>query len=195
MTIQELLVRFGLVAVFFGAATEGDVTMILAGVTAHLGLLDFGSALTLGALGGFAGDIACYALGMSRAGPIRRSRFYRQAGPVIERFVDRFGVYQIGIARFVYGTRIATMLFWGVRGLSFWRFAAVDLAGCALWAAVLGSIGFLASNSAAALVGRVRRVKLWLLGALVVSGLVFLTVHTLFRWRRFRAVARRGRRA
>ncbi len=197
MTIRELLLRYGLLAVFFGAATEGDVTMILAGVTAHLGLLDLPAAMVIGALGGFVGDIACYGLGRARAASIRRSGIYRQAGPVIERFVDRFGVLQIGIARFIYGTRIATMLFWGIRGLPLWRFASVDLPGCLLWAAALGGLGFMASNSAAALIGRVTQIKFWLLGALLVSAAVFLAIHLLFRilfrWRRRRAGRPAGR--
>jgi len=192
VTMKELLLRYGLMAVFFGAATEGDVTMILAGVTAHLGLLDFLAAVGLGALGGFVGDVACYAVGRARARSIRSSRIYRQAGPVIERFVDRLGVWQIAVARFVYGTRIATMLFWGVRGLPFWRFASVDLPGCVLWATLLGALGFAASDSAAALIGRVRHVELWLLGALVASAALLALAHLVFRWRRSRAARTKG---
>src|SRR2546425_6912433 len=138
MHMEHLIVRYGLAVVFFGAAVEGDVTMILAGVTAHIGLFPLPSAIALGALGGMAGDSFFYALGRRHSGSLRTSALYRKAEPAIERFTGRVGELQIGLARFVYGTRMASMLFWGVKGLPFWRFALIDAAGCALWAAVLG---------------------------------------------------------
>jgi membrane protein DedA with SNARE-associated domain len=195
MTIQELLIRYGLMAVFVGAATEGDVTMILAGVTAHLGLLDLSSVMALGALGSFAGDLSLYGIGRARAGSFRRSRIYRQGGRAIERLVDRLGVWQIAGARFVYGTRVVSMLFWGIRGLPFWRFACVDLAGCVLWSIVLGGAGFMVSNSAAALVGRVRRVRAWLGVALVISVAMMVAFRLLLHFWRLRARPRGGSRA
>ncbi len=190
MTIQHLLVRYGLLAVFVGAATEGDVTMILAGVTAHLGLLDLSSALLVGALGGLAGDLVLYRIGRSHAPAFRRTAIYKQRGPTIERLADRLGLWQIAGARFVYGTRLASMLFWGIRGLPFWRFAGVDLVGCLLWSFVLGMAGFMASNSAAAFVGRVKRVRAWLGAALLISVVLTIVFHLLMRWRRSRAQAR-----
>lgn len=190
MTIQQLLVRYGLMAVFVGAATEGDVTMILAGVSAHLGFLDLPAALLIGALGGFAGDLALYRIGRARAQSFRRTALYRQRGPAIERLADRLGVWQIAGARFVYGTRLASMLFWGIRGLPFWRFAAIDLAGCLLWSFVLGMAGFMASNSAAAFVGKVKRVRAWLGAALLISVVLTIVFHLFVRWRRGRAQVR-----
>src|SRR3989441_5808212 len=136
--MEDLIIRYGLAVVFLGAALEGDVTMILAGVTAHVGLFRLPWAITLGAVGGFAGDSFFYALGRRHSGSIRTSALYRKAEPAIERFTGRVGELQIGLARFVYGTRMASMLFWGVKRIPFWRFALIDAAGCALWAAVLG---------------------------------------------------------
>ncbi len=192
MTLQDLIARFGLPAVFLGAGLEGDVTMILAGVAAHLGLLGFPEAVGAGIVGGFASDLACFAVGRWHAAPIRASGIYRRAGPTIERIARRLGVWQIAVARFVYGTRIASMCFWGLHGLPFWRFAAVDLAGCAAWGLILGSLGFAASDSVAAVVGRVRRAERWLLFALVVSALVLVVVHRLVRRRTASAWARPG---
>ena len=56
-SMEALLLRFGLIMVFLGTAVEGDVTMMLAGVTAHLGLFRLAEAVAVGALGGFAGDV------------------------------------------------------------------------------------------------------------------------------------------
>ncbi len=179
--MQELLARFGLPALFLGAALEGDVSMILAGVAAHLGLLDPAAAFLVGAAGAVTSDLGWFGLGRSGGAFIRGSAIYRRAGPAIERFADRFGLWQIGLARFVYGTRVATMIFWGSRGLRVWRFVAADLPGCLLWAGLLGGVGFVASGSAATFLGRVKRVEVWLLCALILAAMVFAGFHLLAR--------------
>jgi len=183
--MEDLIVRYGLAVVFLGAAVEGDVTMILAGVTAHVGLFRLPSAILLGALGGFAGDTVFFALGRRHSGILKTSALYRKAGPAIERFTGRVGEMQIGLARFVYGTRMASMLFWGVRGLPFWRFALIDAAGCALWAVILGGLGYSLSSSAELFVGRVKRAELWVLAGFAVSLALVLAYRGLsLRWRR-----------
>ena len=173
--MEALIARFGLAMVLLGTAVEGDVTMMLAGVTAHLGLFSIATVVAVGALGGFAGDSFFYAMGRWHSDTIRSTDLYRRAGPAIARFSARFGPLEIIVARFIYGTRVASMVFWGVARLPLWQFALIDALGCALWAAVLGGLGYTLSGSAVLLLGRVKRVELWLLGALLVcAGLVLL---------------------
>ena len=64
---------------------------------------------------------------------------------------------------------MASMLFWGVKGLPFWRFALIDATGCALWAVVLGGLGYSLSSSAELVIGRVKRAEIWLLAGFAVS--------------------------
>lgn len=181
--MQQLLMRFGLPALFLGAALEGDVSMILAGVAAHLGLLDPVAAFLVGAAGAVISDLGWFWFGRWRGAYIRGHALYLRAGPAIERFADRIGLLQIPLARFVYGTRIATMIFWGSRGLRLWRFILADLPGCILWSGLLGGLGFLASDSAATVLGRVKHVEVWLLYALILAALVFALFHGIGRRR------------
>ena len=71
--LRELIVRFGPLAVLGGAAVEGDVTLLLAGVSAHLGLLGLGPAVVAGALGTFVGDLVYFGLGRGGAAAVRGS--------------------------------------------------------------------------------------------------------------------------
>jgi len=189
--MEELIVRYGLAMVFLGTAVEGDVTMMLAGVTAHLGLFRASTAMLVGALGGFAGDVFFYGLGRWHASTIRGTPLYRRAQPAIERFSARFGPLEIIVARFIYGTRVASMVFWGVQRLPLWRYLLIDALGCALWAAVLGALGYTLSGSAVLLVGRVKRVRLWLLVAFLGCAALVLVYREVLR----RRAARRGQAA
>ncbi|MFL5496626.1 MAG: DedA family protein [Gemmatimonadales bacterium] len=177
MGIQQLIIRHGLLAVLLGAAFEGDFTLILGGVVAHLGFFPFPLAVAVGALGSLIGDTIWYGLGRFRGPRFRAGRFYRRVGPRVQRLADRFGPWQLLLARFVYGTKAASMVFWGLNGLKFRRFAPIDALGCLLGTAVFSGLGYLVSGSATLLLGRVRRVQLWLLGAVLAGAVLVLIIH------------------
>jgi membrane protein DedA with SNARE-associated domain len=181
--VEELLARYGTLAIFVGAALEGDATLVLAGVVAHLGLVSLRDAILAGCAGGLLGDCLWYGVGRVAGPRIRRAAVYAHVGPIVERLANRFGLGQIVIARFVYGTRIASMIFWGVRDTPALRFAAVDLLGCAAWAGTLVSLGFCLSNTATAVLGEVQAVERWFLGALVLVATTAAVVHLVVRRR------------
>src|SRR5262249_55774895 len=120
--VEALITRFGLLAVFLGTAVEGDLALILGGVAAHMGLMDPLLVGVAGTFGGLFGDAVWSLVGRSNADAFRQSRVYRRVGPTIERLVERFGAWQILLARPVYGTRVASMLFWGTQRLPPARF-------------------------------------------------------------------------
>lgn len=175
MGLEHLVMRYGLAAVLVGSAIEGDFTLILAGVAAHLGYFPFPVAVAAGALGSFAGDMAWYTLGRLRGPRFREGRVYRRVGHRIESLAKRLGPAELLAARFVYGTKAASMVFWGLHGLSLPRFAIVDGIGTVIGSVVFVGLGYLVSGSATLLLGKVRRVQFWLLGALLV-GVVLVVI-------------------
>lgn len=181
--MEDLLIRYGALAILVGTAFEGDMTAILAGVIAHLGLIRLPRAIALAALGAFAGDCLYYTLGRRGARAIRTSGAYARVEQVIERLAGRLGPWEIPISRWVYGTRVASMVFWGVRGLPLTRFVAVDVVGCVLWASALVSLGFWSSSGAVALLGEVRRLETWLLAACALAAAAVLAVRAATRRR------------
>jgi len=184
----HLLVRYGGIAVLVGAALEGDASVILAGVVAHMGLLDIRYVMVMAFLGGVLGDWLWFAIGRLGGAAVRgRPRFARVMG-LIQRIAARVGVWEIVVARFVYGTRLASMVFWGMHGLPFPRFVVVDAIGCALWAVAFVGVGYGLSGSAAALVGRVRRSERWLAGGVLAAIVVVLLLRAIGRRMRRRAV-------
>jgi membrane protein DedA with SNARE-associated domain len=174
--MEDLIIRFGLAAVYIGAVIEGDVTLFLCGVTAHLGLINLPLGVAVAAAGCFTGDLFWYAAGRLHSGTIKGMRAYRVVGPSVERAAARIGPWQIVVSRVVYGTRIATMVFWGVQRLPLAKFAFVGAVGCVGWAVLLGALGYAASTGAALILGEVKRVELWMLGAIAGSLLLFFAM-------------------
>ena len=177
MSFEHLILRYGLAAVFVGAAVEGDLTLILAGVAAHLGYFSFPTALAASVLGGFLGDLAWYSLGRLRGPKFRAGRLYQRVGHRIEILARRLGAAELIASRFVYGTKAASMVFWGLHGMSLPRFLLVDAVGCVLGTLVFTGLGYAVSGSATVLLGHVRRVERWLLGAVLVGALLVFVIH------------------
>ena len=89
MHLEQLFLRYGLVAVFLGSAFEGDFTLILAGVLSHPGFFPFPLAVAAGALGSLVGDSLWYGFGRFRGPRFRRGKLYRRVGPRIGRLAPR----------------------------------------------------------------------------------------------------------
>jgi len=181
--LEQLIAHFGLPTVFLGAAVEGDATPLLSGVVAHLGLVRFGLVIVVATLGTLTGDLAWYALGRWRGDWLRGTRLYRASIGRVTHLVDRVGAAELLMARFVYGTRNASMVYWGIRRLPVWRFLVIDAVGAAVWVSLLSVLGYVASDRAAALLGEVKATERWLLGAVVLTA-VAVAVHWLVSRRR-----------
>ncbi len=179
--MEDLLIRYGLLAVLLGAALEGDVTMLFAGVLAHLGYIDFPAAVAVGCIGALASDSAVFFAARRGGAWVRDTRAYKRALPIIERVVRRTGSWELVLARFVFGTRAASMIFWGLRGLAWPRFIAMDALGCAAWALAMATLGYTFSGSAAMITGEVKKVEWWLAIALLVAVVAVILAHRLPR--------------
>ena len=176
MNLQQLLIEHGFAAVLIGSAVEGDFTMVFAGVVANLGYFSFPVAVGFAALGAFIGDSIWYLLGRAHTTRFRSAKFYQKVGPHVEKAAQKLGLWQIVASRFVYGTRVATMLFWGLHGLGFLRFALMDALGCVLSATAFVGLGYLIGNGADVILHQVKRFELVLMGAAAVTVLVLLAV-------------------
>jgi membrane protein DedA with SNARE-associated domain len=177
VNLEQIIVQYGLAAVFVGAAIEGDLTLILAGVAAHLGYFPFPMAVAVSTVGGYLGDLAWYGLGRVRGPRFRSGRLYGRVGHRIEALARRLGAAELIASRFVYGTKAASMVFWGLHGMSLPRFLLVDGIGCVLGSLAFTGLGYAVSGSATVLLGRVRRLELWLLGPVIVGVVLVFVVN------------------
>ena len=69
------------------------------------------------------------------------------------------------------------MLFWGLHELPLVTFLIVDSIGALIGSLVFTGLGYLVSGSATLLLGKVRRIQLWLLGVLIVGVVLVFLIH------------------
>lgn len=169
----ELIGNYGLIAVFFLAMIEGDITLLLAGVLAHSGFFgeySFAKVVCAGTLGGVASDQMAYAMGRGFGKSVRDFRFYRAAAPRIERLTEKFGTLSIFLSKYIYGLRWASCVFYGVGRMRYWRrFLPLTFASCFAWVLILNTAGYFFSGAITNLIGDYHRIGFYLLIILVLG--------------------------
>jgi membrane protein DedA with SNARE-associated domain len=188
--VQLFLIKYGLLAVFLASALEADVVPVLAGVAAHRECFNSALGIAAACAGAFAGDCVWFSLGRYKA--IGNSSVLLRVRSKSDGLIRRLGVWQIPASHVVYGTRVATMVLMGARGISFTKFALIDALGCLVLTALLFSLGFAFSASASIVLGHIRRIELLMLVAAALFGLFFHLLQKLGP-RTFRGVATGGR--
>ena len=163
--MREFLNTYGLWAAFLLALLENDVAFIAIGVVARLGDGDPGTpddfnvftALAAAVVGAVIHDTFWFSIGYLHSDWFKSSKVYQRIGPAVERLANRFGPWEIFFARFVYGTRNPTSVFWGIHHLPYAKFAGIDLLGLGLWGSLLVTIGFNFTGLALRIIGKVER--------------------------------------
>jgi len=187
MSLNDLLPwvqQYGLLAVLVGAFLEGETVLLLAGASAHLGLLDLRFVIAVAALGAFLGDTFFFMLGR-HFGPraSERAPWIAAAVPRVDRLLRRWRWGAVIGLRFMYGLRVAGPVLIGVGTMPSWEFVAANALGACLWATLIGGFGYLGGQAVERLLGDVASGEKLLLVILVLAGALALAIRTLQRRR------------
>lgn len=173
MDVAALIAQYGYAAVFLGALLEGETVLLLAGYAAHRGYLDFAVLTGVAAMGAMTGDQFFFWLGRHHGQTLlrRRPAWRGRAGRALA-LIRRYPAGIILAMRFMWGLRIALPVAVGLSGVTRWRFFWLNLASAALWAPLVGGVGYLfgalLSNRLAAL----HRIEHWVVLGLAAAVLV-----------------------
>lgn len=182
MNSAELVGTHGYWLLFVGCLIEGETLLLLAGFAAHRGMLNLGMVIGLAALAGFLGDQAAFWLGR-RHGSAMLARFpsIERQTQRVQRLLMRYPSLSVIGVRFAYGLRLAGPVLMGTTVLSPLRFAVLNAIGAALWAGLVGSLGWSFGAAAQALLGDLRHIEGWLLLGGLVTGLLVWAFRSTWR--------------
>ena len=161
-SMREFLNNYGLWAAFLLALLENDVAFIAIGVVLKLGDdnpltpdLSVFTAVPAAIIGALIHDSGWFAIGYFNSAAIKASRVYRRVGPMVERLAERFGPWELLIARLIYGTRNPSSVFWGIQRLPYVEFAGLEVLALTVWGSLLVTVGFHSTGWALKLMGKV----------------------------------------
>ena len=161
--MRDFLNHYGLWAAFVLALLENDVAFIAIGVVLKLGDenpltpdLNLFTAMPAAIIGALIHDSVWFTVGHMNSDVIKSSRVYRRIGPMVERLAERFGPWEIFIARFIYGTRNPSSVFWGIQKLPYAEFAGLEVLSLTIWGGLLTTVGYHSTGWALKLIGKVQ---------------------------------------
>lgn len=188
MMLESLLMHYGYPALIIGTFLEGETILILGGVAAKLGYLSLEWVIACGFIGTLLGDQLYFFIGRykGKAFLTRRPVRQMQAQRVFQKLERHQNLFIIGF-RFIYGLRTVTPFAIGISNISYLRFTLLNILGAAIWAIIIGLIGYFFGHAFEALLGDIKHYELELLaGIILFSALIWLTSH----YRRRRACNR-----
>ena len=157
--MEELIARFGYLAVLAGTFFEGETVPVLAGFAANQGLLRLDLVMLCAFAGSFCGDQLWFWIGR-RYGKTWLAKHPKSAAAAdkVGKLLDRWGDWFVLSFRFLYGLRAVSPVAIGLSSISALRFAVLNLISAAVWAVAVGSLGYAFGQ---AIEGMMGRLKVW----------------------------------
>ncbi len=184
MSLQELIENYGYLAILVITFIEGETIVILAGIAAHLGLLEVPWVIVSAIAGSFSGDQLWYYIGRHWGPKILRKRPHWQTpANKVYKHLHRHQYWLILTFRFYYGLRNVTPFAVGSAGIPRVRFFTLNLIGAIVWAFTFTYAGYLLGETMKLFIDDYHRYALYVIGA-VVAVLLALWVTTFLRARR-----------
>ncbi|MBB4566719.1 DedA family protein [Rhizobium leucaenae] len=144
MTIELLIARYGLLAIFLGAAIEGETMVILGGVFSHRHLMTYWNAAAAACAGSFIADQTLFFIGRyARHYPRVQKIIAKPAFARVTHLLERHPTGFIFSFRFIYGLRAISPVAIGMSGVSAIKFALINAAAALIWGLLFTGIGYL----------------------------------------------------
>ena len=171
--LQQFLQEFGYFALFLGTFFEGETILVLAGFLAFRGYMDLKLVMIVAFLGSYAGDQLWYFLGRKHGRKLlaRKPRWQLMGDKALEHIRKHPDIWVLSF-RFVYGLRTVMPVAIGLSGYPPLRYLLLNGIGAAVWAAALGAAAYHFGAVLEGMLGSIKKYELWVLGALLLLGLV-----------------------
>lgn len=168
MDLGALVAQYGYPVVLLGTMLEGETVLLLAGFAAHRGYLALWAVIAVAMAGATLGDQLAFAAGRRWGGRLAAMHPRLQLG--VDRALSLLRERRDGfvfVNRFLIGLRTAGPFAVGMTDMPWPRFLAVNLAGAALWSALIAGLGYVVGEGLERVLGDVRRVEEGIIVALL----------------------------
>lgn len=182
MTLESLIDTYGYLAILVGSFLEGETILVLGGVAAKLGYLKLPWVVTCAFAGTLLGDQLFFFLGRYRGDAfLKRHPSWLASTIRVQTILERHRIPIILGFRFLYGLRSVTPFVIGMSRVPIAQFALLNIIGAALWATVIGALGFVFGHAMELALGDIRHYEIELLLAVLLVGMLLWLAHHLLK--------------
>ncbi len=173
-SLEGLISRWGLFAVFWGCFFEGETAAVLGGLITHHGLEHWALTALTAFTGALAADqmwflLSRYMPRQGRTGAWLDRLSGKAKASWLHQWLSRHPDGLTLVFRFVPGTRIVGPLLLAQTGMSWLRFSLLNALSCAVWAVLFTALGYHFGAVVIALMGRLHGLHLGLMLAVIAA--------------------------
>ena len=142
---------FAYVVIFLGLIFEGEIVVILAGILAHLGTLNFGITLLFILLGGLTKTLLFYRLGEFIHKKWNHTKLMKYIEERVFNFMPHFDkkpFWSIFISKFIMGVNYLVIIFSGYKKIDYKTYLKAEFFSTIIWAPLLLTLGYFFSYTA-----------------------------------------------
>jgi membrane protein DedA with SNARE-associated domain len=181
------LIVFAEDALFVGFVLPGETVAVLSGVAAKLGHVSLVGCIAVAIIAAVVGDTVGYEIGKHLGARVLRLQFLQDRRERIEKaqdFLARRGGSAVFLGRWIAFFRAVMPALAGTARMPYRKFVVWNAAGGIVWGATVVLLGYAAGASYKALESKLGKAPAYVIGGLVVVGLVVWGVRRHLRERR-----------
>lgn len=165
----------GYFVLFLGVLIEGEFTLIVGGILAHIGAFTFGEAYLVALAGGMSKTLIGYRLGRFLRKRYSKSRFFRFVVRKVRTLLPKFDekpFWSVFISKFIFGLNNLVLIYSGFVRIRRTTYIKAEIVSNAVWSFLALGLGFVFSIAALGISHDIRKFMLLLLAFL--TGFVIL---------------------
>lgn len=180
VSLEYVIDHYGYLAILIGTFLEGETILILGGVAAKLGYLHLPWVMLSALIGTLLGDQLFFFLGRYHGKSfLDKHPAWQDRTTVVTQMLERHRIPVIIGFRFLYGLRTATPFVIGMSRIAITEFLVLNIIGAALWATVIGLLGYAFGHGLELILGDIKKYELEIIVALSATGAGFWLIRLL----------------
>jgi len=173
MSLEELITTYGYATVGIGSFLEGETVLVLGGFAAHRGYLELPWVIVSAFLGSLFGDQLYYFIGRVKGKSLLEKRpQWKAKSEKVFSLLHKHQILLILGFRFLYGLRTVTPFVIGASKIKPARFIILNILGAAIWAVIVGTMGYLFGYTLEIFIDNVKKYELLVFAGLAGIGII-----------------------
>jgi membrane protein DedA with SNARE-associated domain len=172
--LEELLSKYGYIAIFILTFFEGESVLIAAGFLAFSGYLDAVAVILVSTAASYVGHGTFFLIALYRREAFLHviQRFIKVNLLKLEALMARYGTASIFICQWLYGFRLLSAAVLGLSGMGTRKYFTYQLISCLLWAVICTSAGYFFGATLKTVLGDVKKYDQYIAIGVLSAGFV-----------------------
>ncbi len=161
---------WGYIVVFIGVLIEGEITLIIAGILAHIGAFTFGEAYIVALVGGMSKTLLGYKIGRVLRKKYSKSRIFRYIVRKVRMLLPKFDekpFWSVFISKFIFGLNNFVLIYSGFIKVRRSTYIKAEIISNSVWSFLALGLGYIFSIAALEISHDIRKFMLLFLAFLI----------------------------